>query len=299
MKEDLLTFVAKQFYEEKDLSYYTGLIDEFKSNKDDLINSHKYDEKELKRLLKVEDNKIRKYTFLLGNASLHLNKIHKMCLRILKLSSFNLDNEEINYNINTILNVINNSELSNIFNKEYSKIDRYLFKLKNTLSTYIDKHSKNIKYSKYFDEYEDKYEYLNDYIKCDYNLNDILDKVKEIYSKDIEEFSINDVQVISDYDEMLEYSYSIMDELNNIDNEYKLTRDEDRKDLLDRVSKMYKDISIYNLKVKYLDLFISYLCDSKYFKYTIKKINSIKNELLNEYNDKKKIIDDLYNSDYS
>ena len=61
MKEDLLTFIAKQFYEEKDLTYYTGLIDTFNSNKDDLIYSHKYDEKELKKLSGC------KYSFGIGD----------------------------------------------------------------------------------------------------------------------------------------------------------------------------------------------------------------------------------------
>lgn len=299
MKEDLLTFVAKQFYEEKDLTYYTGLIDTFNSNKDDLIFSHKYDEKELKKLLKEEDKKIKKYTMLLGNASLHLNKLHKMTKDIVVLLNVNIENEEIKYNIDNILGLISNIELNDVFKKEYKKIDNIIIKLKNNLEKFIKKYSKSIMFSKYFDEIEDKYIYLDDYLKYDYTIDDIFNKIREVYSKDVEEFSLSDVQVISDYNEQLEYSYSIMEELNNINKEYELSRDIDRKELLERVSNMYKDISLDNLKIKYLDLFSSYLSDSIYFKNTIKKINIIKNSILNEYNERKSKIDQLYLDDYS
>lgn len=299
MKEDLLTFIAKQFYEEKDLTYYTGLIDTFNSNKDDLIYSHKYDEKELKKLLKVEDKNIRKYTMLLGNASLRLNKLHKMTKDIILLLNINIENTEIKYNIDNILGLISNLELNEVFKKEYNKIDNIIFKLKSNLEKYVNKYSKNIMFSKYFDEIEDKYVYLNDYIKYDYNLDDIINKIKELYSKGIEEFNLSDVQVLGEHKEQLEYSYSIMEELNNINKEYELSRDIDRKELLERVSNMYKDISLDNLKIKYLDLFSSYLSDSIYFKNTIKKINIIKNDILKEYNERKSKIDNLYLDDYS
>ena len=114
-----------------------------------------------------------------------------------------------------------------------------------------------------------------------------------------EEFNISDVQVLGEYKEQLEYSYSIMVELSNINKEYELSRDIDRKELLERVSNMYKDISLDNLKIKYLDLFSSYLRDSIYFKNTIKRINIIKNDILKEYNEKKSKIDSLYLDDYS
>ena len=299
MKEDLLTFIAKQFYEEKDLTYYTSLIDTFNSNKDDLIYSHKYDEKELKKLLKIEDKNIRKYTLLLGNASLYLNKLHKMTKDINVLLNINIEKNEIKYNIDNILGLISNLELNEVFKKEYNKIDNIIIKLKNNLEKYVKKNSKNIMFSKYFDEIEDKYIYLDDYLKYDYTLDDIISKIKEIYSKDIEEFNLSDVQVLGEYKEQLEYSYSIMVELNNINKEYELSRDIDRKELLERVSNMYKDISLDNLKIKYLDLFSSYLRDSIYFKNTIKKINSIKNDILKEYNEKKSKIDNLYLDDYS
>ena len=48
-----------------------------------------------KIFLKIEDKNIRKYTMLLGNASLHLNKLHKMTKDIIVLLNINIENNEI------------------------------------------------------------------------------------------------------------------------------------------------------------------------------------------------------------
>lgn len=299
MNNSMLTFVAKQLYDEKDLTYYTGLIDEYKRNKDAYINSHKYDEKEEKKLLKVEDAKIKKNTYLLGEASLCLNKIHKMSSEIIKLYNVNINNSQTIYNISNILKVINDSDLNNLFEKEKSKIENILIKLKNNLNVYIQKNSNKVMYSKYFNECDDKYVYLNDYEKYGYKFDDVFNVMLELYSKNIEEFSLDDVQVLSDYDEMVRYSYTIMDEIDKVNKEYELSRNNNRKEILERILKMYKDISMHNLKIKYLDLLLKYFNDSKYFRGTIKRINSIKNNLLKEFNDKKNNILELYDEDYS